>query len=215
MTREELLKVAKPILFNTEMVKAILEGRKACTRRVAKPQPTHHYDENCHGANWVDTGGNNWACKSCGGEIAPFTGKSRIKAPYQIGDILYVRETWLKADDGYYYRADETPISKEIRESYGYKWKPSIHMPKELARIFLKVTDVRVERLSDMSVQDMINEGVRASDITTNRGVIGYRVTNRFEELWNSTVKKQDLDQYGWEANPFVWVIEFERVEVE
>lgn len=223
MTREELLKVGKPILFNTEMTKAILDGRKTVTRRVAKPQPTHHYDENCHGANWVDTGGNNWACKSCGGEIAPFTGKSRIKAPYQIGDILYVRETFCEVP----YEYEHIPMENghitvpkiayraDSKIDYTGIWKPSIHMPKELARIFLKVTNVRVERLQDMSIQDMINEGVKASDITTNRGVIEYRVINRFEELWDSTIKKKDLGKYGFGADPWAWVIEFERVEAE
>ena len=136
----------KPILFNTEMVKAILEGRKTVIRRVVKPQPkqpiplgfvvssTDSKNEGCFG----------WGKDKCGGII------DYAKPPYRIGDILYVRETWVKADDGYFYRANATPISEEVRKDFGYKWKPSIHMPKIAARIFLKVTNVRVERLQNM-----------------------------------------------------------------
>ena len=102
-----------PILFNTEMVRAILGGRKSCTRRVVKPQPTARYGAQC------------------------------IKPPYQSGDILYVRETWKRALNGYYYYEDwQRDDIADIT-----KWKPSIHMPKEAARIWLKVTNVRVERL--------------------------------------------------------------------
>ena len=102
------------------------------------------------------------------------------------------------------YRADS-----EI--DYTGIWKPSIHMPKELARIFLKVTDVRVERLHDITkdYNNFNKEGIKEEH--------GFRseMHRDFIELWNSIVKKQDLSQYGWEANPFVWVIEFKRMEVE
>lgn len=194
MTREELLKVAKPILFNTEMVRATLEGRKTCTRRVIKPQAKKIYWNPASYPNgWTDEHG------------------YQRKEPYQTGDILYVRETWQHnpIPTGWPYDYKASPEYNSIEHE---KWKPSIHMPKTAARIFLKVTDVRVERLQDMSIQDMINEGVKASDITTNRGVIEYRVVNRFEELWDSTVKKKDLDKYGFGANPWVWVIEYEMV---
>lgn len=210
MTREELFKIAKPILFNQEMVKAILEGRKTCTRRVIKPQPIIKNDGNIDGVK---------------PQVIYTSWKNFInhEAPYQAGDILYVRETWwtgvvldgnekIKEHIDIMYRADEM---KDDIDYDAIKWKPSIHMPKMAARIFLEVTDVRIERLQDMSIQDMISEGVKASDITTNRGVIEYRVINRFEELWDSTIKKKDLGKYGFGADPWAWVIEFERVEAE
>ena len=205
MTKRELLEVGKPILFNTEMVQAILNNRKTVTRRVCKEIGSYDFawalDERPYFKN------EEWSY-----ELQTAVDDSRIyslKAPYQTGDILYVRETWLKADDGIHYRADETTTSKELRESYGYKWKPSIHMPKDLARIFLKVKDVKIERLQD------IKDSWRFGEEGINE-VHGFRseMVHDFIKLWNSTIKKIDLDQYGWKANPWVWVIEFERVGV-
>lgn len=159
----------KPILFNTEMVRAILDGRKSCTRRVVKPQPTACYGAQC------------------------------IKPPYQPGDILYVRETFIQAAAHiFWYKADDKLwMSKDLL------WKPSIHMPKEAARIWLKVTDVRVERLQEMTDDDAEAEG--CFDYTST--ALG------FPDVWNSIIKKSDLDRYGWDANSWVWVIEFERCE--
>lgn len=211
MNREELLKNAKPILFNTEMVQATLEGRKTATRRIMKPQPLFKTSR-----KYI------FADETCPKKFEDCDNIFDVYQ-YQVGDILYVRETFCEVP----YEYEHIPMENghitvpkiayraDSKIDYTGIWKPSIHMPKELARIFLKVTNVRVERLQDMSIQDMINEGVKASDITTNRGVIEYRVVNRFEELWDSTVKKKDLDKYGFGANPWVWVIEFERVEVE
>ncbi|WP_440285095.1 hypothetical protein [Eshraghiella crossota] len=119
------------------------------------------------------------------------------KAPYQPGNILYVRETWKKAPNGYYYYEDWQ--KNDIADIT--KWKPSIHMPKEAARIWLKVTDVRVERLQDMTDDDAEAEG--CFDYTST--ALG------FPDVWDSTIKKSDLDRYGWAADPWVWVIEFER----
>ena len=210
MNREELLKNAKPILFNTEMVQATLEGRKTATRRIMKPQPLFKTSR-----KYI------FADETCPKKFEDCDNIFDVYQ-YQVGDILYVRETFCEVP----YEYEHIPMENghitvpkiayraDSKIDYTGIWKPSIHMPKELARIFLKVTNVRVERLQDMSIQDMINEGVKASDITTNRGVIEYRVVNRFEELWDSTVKKKDLDKYGFGANPWVWVIEFERVEV-
>ena len=120
------------------------------------------------------------------------------------GDILYVRETWKKAPNGYYYYEDWQ--RNDIADVT--KWKPSIHMPKEAARIWLKVTDVRVERLQEITEVQAQAEGCNSGLLTgacTARG--------QFEDLWNSTVKKSDIDRYGWDANSYVWVIEFERCE--
>jgi hypothetical protein len=166
----------KPILFNTEMVRAILDGRKGCTRRVVKPQPTARYGAQC------------------------------IKPPYQPGDIIYVRETWKKAPNGYYYYEDWQ--RNDIADVT--KWKPSIHMPKEAARIWLKVTDVRVERLQDIDGKGCVKEGIEEEPL---KYVGDEFVKGMFHDLWDSTIKKSDLDRYSWDANPWVWVIEFERCE--
>ena len=194
----------KPILFNTQMVRAILDGRKTCTRRIVKPQPTAHYGVQC------------------------------IKPPYQPGDILYVRETWCGwylplVGMHYCYRATEPdgnkrPTSPEYDcDVEKISWHPSIHMPKEAARIWLKVTDVRVERLQNITPKGAENEGVGNlfyDDIGYGEKNYGtevdpeYGITKeQFAWLWESTIKKTDLDRYGWDANPWVWVIEFERCE--
>ena len=189
----------KPILFNTEMVKAILEGRKTVTRRIIKRDLLLCCD--------FDTDGTICGCRDKDGdwyEIEDF-------APYQIDDIMYIRETWSKSSFGYIYRTDDlSMITNSDEEITEVKWHPSIHMPKEAARIWLKVTNVRVERLQDITPKQAGEEGVTWE--TDNSGL--YR-RMRFKQLWDSTIKKQDLDRYGWDANPYVWVIEFERIENE
>ena len=181
----------KPILFNTEMVRAILEGRKACTRRVIT------LPENMDGVPVGKSGDSN--------NPLGFMYPGGIKRPpYQPGDILYVRETWKKAPNGYYYYEDWQ--RNDIADIT--KWKPSIRMPKAAARIWLKVTDMRVERLQEITEEQAKLEGCNSGMLTgpcTARG--------QFENLWNSTIKKSDIDRYGWDANPWVWVIEFERCE--
>ena len=89
-------------------------------------------------------------------------------------------------------------------------WHPSIHMPKEAARIWLKVTDVRVERLQDITSEQICKEGV---EVEEPHVLNGEEKRYAFSSLWNSTIKKSDLDRYGWDASPWVWVIEFERCE--
>ena len=144
-----------------------------------------------------------------------------VKPPYRYapGDILYVRETWKKAPNGYYYYEDWQ--RNDIADVT--KWKPSIHMPKEAARIWLKVTNVRVERLQDITPKGAESEGVGnlfyddigygeknyGTEVDTEYGI----AKEQFAWLWESTIKKSDLDRYGWDANPWVWVIEFERCE--
>lgn len=205
----------RPILFNGEMVRAILEGRKTVTRRIIKQDkinavmnsPVRKENPKIPDFNFINC---------------------LVDAPYQRGDILYVRETW-NGDwcDHYIYRADGGN-AKTAGYSQEPKWRPSIHMPKKAARIWLKVTDVRVERLQDISVPDMIKEGVRAFGCepclelnerckpqTSEDGFCGAedQAEDMFSDLWDSTTKKFDLAKYGWDANPWVWVIEFERCE--
>ena len=187
----------KPILFNTEMVWAILDGRKDATRRIVKGFIPDD-------AVWGYTAFTPKGYISCRGTFADGYGEKFFKLPCEPGDILYVRETWKKAPNGYYYfeswqRNDIADITK---------WRPSIHMPKEAARIWLKVTDVRVERLQEMWASDASKEGLQFNKPTTADEML-----QAFAELWNSTIKKSDLDRYGWNASPWVWVIEFERCE--
>ena len=178
----------KPILFNTEMVRAILDGRKTVTRRVIHI-PNYGYF---------------------------MTEPPRVVSRYQTGDILYVRETWLPLDGGhiidgrkYAYRADSTADSEQLRTRYGYKWRPSIHMPKEAARIFLRVQDVHVERVQEITGAECVREGIPKESLKE----VGEAFTvGQFADLWDSTVKPSDRALYGWDANPWVWVIDFERM---
>lgn len=184
----------KPILFNTEMVRAILDGRKTVTRRAIRPQPEGRpirMTEN-----------------SCYPGCYAIEGTPRvIRPPYQPGDTLWVRETWAKSMAGtFMYQADDKAIMVE-------RWRPSIHMPREAARLFLRVTGVRVERLKDIDGHGILKEGI---DNGKSNPAMGTRWENMqsmaFAELWNSTLKSADLPLYGWAANPWVWVIEFERI---
>lgn len=190
----------KPTLFNTERVRAILDGRKTVTRRAIRPQPEGRpirMTEN-----------------SCYPGCYAIEGTPRvIRPPCQSGDILYVRETW-NGDwcDHYIYKADGGS-AKAAGYTAEPKWRPSIHMPKEAARLFLRVTGVRVERLKDIDGHGILKEGI---DNGKSNPAMGTRWENMqsmaFAELWNSTLKSADLPLYGWAANPWVWVIEFERI---
>lgn len=191
----------KPILFNTEMVRAILDGRKTCTRRICKDANECTVpDMEFYNADKRTYAVHNFADKE---QMEQLSTAERT-CPICTGDILYVRETWKEAPKGYYYYEDWQ--RNDIADVT--KWKPSIHMPKEAARIWLKVTDVRVERLQEITEVQAQAEGCNSGLLTgacTARG--------QFEDLWNSTVKKSDIDRYGWDANSYVWVIEFERCE--
>ena len=201
----------KPILFNTEMVRAILDERKSCTRRLVKPQPDekHTYPLGfvTDSTEKKEVGCFGFAANEYGGSI------QYVKPPYRYapGDILYVRETW--CDDRQFTHAS-TPgrYFYKASESGNFKWKPSIHMSKEAARIWLKVTNVRVERLQEIAAESALAEGADKY-IHTNGELDENMTITSFIGIWNSTIKKSDLDRYGWNANPYVWVIEFERCE--
>lgn len=189
----------KPILFNTEIVRAILDGRKDATRRIVKGFIPDD-------AVWGYTAFTPKGYISCRGTFADGYGEKFFKLPCEPGDILYVRETWKKAPNGYYYYEDWQ--RNDIADVT--KWKPSIHMPKEAARIWLKVTDVRVERLQEITSEQIGREGV---EVEYPYVLNGEEKRYAFSTLWNSTIKKSNLNRYGWDANPWVWVIEFERCE--
>lgn len=211
----------KPILFNTEMVRAILDGRKDATRRIVKGFIPDD-------AVWGYTAFTPKGYISCRGTFADGYGEKFFKLPCEPGDILYVRETWC---DDRQFTHDSTPgrYFYKASENEDFKWKPSIHMKKEAARIWLKVTDVKVERLQKMKPVDVIKEGAYPDcwDCLNTYGESGSQccygaeeqcsqcdeVMMEWEKLWNSTIKKSDIDRYGWDANPYVWVIEFERCE--
>ena len=200
----------KPSLFNTEMARAILDGRKTVTRRAVKPQPKGRLVPEPDGSCWP-------------GYFAE-VGTPRVMAPpYCPGDILYVREAWCENENpnspnfgGYEYRADYDAARDLI------KWHPSIHMPKEAARLFLRVTDVRVERLQDITEEQAEKECCSSGCYMITGGPWGveddpeiWTAREEFSDLWNDSIKKADLPRYGWAANPWVWVIEFERISKE
>lgn len=242
----------KPILFNTEMVRAILDGRKTQTRRVIKPQHLRVLNSPYHQTH---------------PDVPDKTLLERLcYPPHNVGDILYVRETW-KVQSARRFDADVRIMFKAggpmatiqfpggrswetSRDEYdafvarwqqGDGWRPSIHMPKEAARLFLRVTDVRAERLQEsfnapttpiLAVQaegiyigDTCRECIFSygmpccvdalDDDGSTLGECGMLDENRgeFSDLWDSTIKPADRQRYGWAANPWVWVIEFERLE--
>ena len=272
----ELREKAKPILFNTAMVRAILDGKKTQTRRFANinttiPCNNEHKDHKFIRDDFSEHPYTGYVCKHCGWGVAfPHcrypVGTSMFRPRYNEGDILYVREAYAVAvcemcepqRSGYIYRASTDPRYDNI------KWKPSIHMPKSAARIFLKVTAVRLERLQDITEQDAEREGIcrmfdhltdaeyeawangrsRIARISRKKNEWGWNnylwhghfgtygtgnklsdaweyqmsgydsARDSFSSLWNSTLPLKDWDDFGWNANPWVWVYEFERIEV-
>lgn len=223
----------KPIIFKTEMVRAIMEGRKTVTRRVIRPEPGEYGLEYSRPI-WKRR--TQKPCWHCGGR--------EYNPPYQPGDILYVRETWQFIpciDCGEYawgrcnhnavVHEDKYSISEGCfvyRENYPEReriaWCPSIHMPKEAARLFLRVTGVRVEHLQDITEEQARAEGampfclsVDSEDTPDSERTwheVGPALPD-FIRIWDSTIKPADLNKYGWGANPWVWVIEFERYKLE
>lgn len=208
-------KLEKPILFNTEMTKSILEGRKTSTRRIIKPQPNHSVDNIamydgiiCFNEKVLSRFD---VCQS-----------TVVKKPYQVGNGLWVRETWsfqpcsscegkcdvkapdyFKEDGCYVYRTNYGSTEDDTFPPSMFKWHPSIHMPRKAARIFLKVTGVWVQKLQDIGL-----EGMKAEGCLPNYVCGGERVALQqeyFKPLWDGIYK-------NWNENPYVWVIEFEKV---
>jgi len=194
----------KPILFSTPMVLAILDGRKTMTRRVVKTDR----DGLATAAGLLVEPDNDW----CAGKL--------IKPPYHPGDILWVRETWgvgIQASGGIVFKANFQDKRAPLAD--GQKWRPSIFMPREAARIWLRVTDVRVERVQDITENDAMAEGcsgvVCEHSNSINGGCSDCMNTGWFEppelefmDLWDKLNAKRG---YGWHTNPWVWVIGFER----
>ena len=234
----------KPILFNTEMVQAILDGRKTCTRRINKDANDYVVPD----MDFFDPEKRTYAVHN----YADKEHKIKLSiaersCPICPGDILYVRESVFQGvahcldvsgetecvlTNDFEYYADGLHKKDHWKDKHENIWmhrRPSIHMPKEAARIWLKVTDVRVERLQEMKPVDVIKEGAYPDcwDCLNTYGESGSQccygteeqcsqcdeAMMEWEKLWNSTIKKSDIDRYGWNANPWVWVIEFEQCE--
>ncbi|OWF79180.1 hypothetical protein B4900_10935 [Yersinia rohdei] len=203
----------KPILFNAEMVNAILSGRKTQTRRIIREKTLHLFDVaasagECHSLELCDERSQSYYLEFC-----------QLGQP---GDQLWVRETFGKyraAPSGFVYRADgELPCGDPER------WTPSIHMPRWASRINLLITGVRVERLQDISEQDALAEGLKTGKFgNENNWQDGFYMPGdnqphfsaklAFRELWDSIYGQKEGE--NWQANPWVWVIEFERMEAK
>lgn len=196
----------KPAIFNTEMVRAILDGRKTQTRRAKGVPLSHHtlYQQRINADGYL---------------IATFDGSITIKSEYKVGDIIYVRETFVVGiPDGTMKESESNPLTvfykadnnvhgwlDEWENDVNVPWKPSIHMPKEYARLFLRVKDIRIERLNEISHNDVYAEGFDVS---------WYSETNTnfrqwYVDLWESIYGNDSFD------NRYVWVIEFERISKE
>jgi len=229
------MKPMKPILFSTLDVQATLAGRKTMKRMVVKQSVVDRFVIGEHGEL-----------------LGSFNGESDAyptidDAPYQPGDILYVRETWCRDSDmadcfedplvlGVYFKADAMDTDW-VNDHDIVRWRPSIHMPRAAARIFLRVTDVRVERLQEITEDDAKAEGMPdGSDYPTDpvycpnchgEGLVGTlhpvslgymeidcpdceTAKMRFQNLWDHLNAKRG---YAWDTNPWVWVVSFERCE--
>ncbi|MCM1543449.1 MAG: hypothetical protein NC121_19660, partial [Blautia sp.] len=210
-----IMRKGSPMLFNTEMVRAILDGRKRTTRRTVGFLPGEN-------PNW--TGYQKDGLVLYNGRNEPCS----RKPPYQPGDILYVRETWAFipcaecAGDGF---CGKVPALHGDRGCYLYRagfpeyadpgqitWRPSIHMPKAAARIWLRVTDVGVGHLQAMKLDDFLDEGVAIRPEAFNDPEDAYmQARGQFASIWDSTMPKGQQALYGWDADPWVWAIGFER----
>lgn len=221
----------KPILFNTEMVKAIVDGKKIVTRRVIKnkyPNADIELFENKYGKRLVYKQNDvpEPVINEDGSRRVHLTVYEEIKKPYEIGDILYVRETWAVCSALNLCSPNKCAIEHQMKENIVWyrangeqpnqgktsgehligrgKWRPSIHMPRAAARIFLKVIGIRAEKLHALDYDSVLREGLRT-------GYDGW--TLAFKNLWDSTLRKDQLSMYGWDSNPWVWVIEFEKCQ--
>lgn len=217
----------KPITFNKEMVRAILDGRKSVTRRVVKPQPPENDPHNvCF--DYIKNGTAKFGLRN----RPPYC----IKTPYRPSDILYVPEAWkcsgtfgelgyeVEFRDGQHIKfkfedRDRAKKWAKYRDKPSHQWQSPYFMPREAARLFIRVTDVQIERLQDITEEQAKAEGAPRGNFFKDGIEVffelrddGYYVAG-FEHVWGSTIKKDDLPRYGWSANPWVWVIKFKKLE--
>ena len=207
----------RPILFSAPMVRAILAGTKTQTRRIVKPQPEYE-----------DAAGLCWRGVAYGitTERRPYLGEFVKRCPYGApGDRLWVREAFTHITGNgirVHYRADGEPTDREGRvlptEPGLRRWSPSIHMPRRASRITLEVTRVRVERLHDITEEDARAEGVEAMDGMFDEVElcrIAKIAGSSYEDArgWFAALWCQINGAESWDANPWVWVVEFKRME--
>lgn len=204
---------SRPILFSTEMMQALLTGRKTQTRRVVKPQPMLQGRSDDRVKIYQRGDSNLWEVKDNLSSDG-FSSLNSFKCVYgKPGDVLWVRETWMQAIRDFEYKADHP------NDAHRFLWKPSIHMPKAACRILLRITNVRVERLQDIGRQDALREGIQErvelEDTPHERTYYQYKfggptflsAVEAFAGLWKF-INGSD----SWDANPWVWVVEFERI---
>ena len=200
------MEIYKPVLFNSDMVQALLDGRKEVTRRVVKPQPAGQLHRMPDSMCWS-------------GYFANSEEENVYKPPYQPGNILWVREAFsidylsnipgrgrVRYKAGGYmdirFSPDRYDMMRRAQKKPG--WRPSKNMLREAARIFLRVTNVYVKRLRDVNYFDCLAEGIPYRQMETD-------IVQDFAALWDQTISSKDRPLYGWEANPYIWVIEFEH----
>lgn len=198
------------VIFNSEMVRAILAGRKTQTRRIVKSVPTTH---DFHG--WImsstcakDEGKAVWAI----GDSPLLKDPIRLNCPLgKIGEQLWVRETWqcgLCTESTFAYKATHKPSDLEEGWYEKIKWRPSAQMPRWASRILLEITGVRVERLQSISEEDAKAEGFDNSQSDAANSIGWFEKPIRaFRRAWENIYGAD-----GWDSNPWVWVIEFRRV---
>lgn len=256
----------KPILFNTQMVRAILNGSKTQTRRLIKRKYENSVLEmktDKYGTRLIeimkDEEGVTYGRREDGSTWRKIRPYIEPKPAYKRGDILYVRETWnygyvdsdckeccppeywFEEDDykkqgshprfiinRFWYKADKD--DEADMDGLGGRWRPSIHMPKEAARIWLRVTDVRLQRLQDISYDDVQAEGTDMDEWyeydewqhQTGDGLAADGISVKYEtmrgffghKVWDATMQSlEQYEEYGWDANPWVWAYTFERID--
>jgi hypothetical protein len=213
----------RPIIMQAESVRAILDGRKTQTRRVIKPQPPGPGYElmTCMSTtgNRHDEGRHHWGLMAANGYEMLDSRQPYFACPYGVpGDRLWVRETWCplercdwigtEREKNVNYRADCPPASEAIREEMGYAWRSSIFMPRWASRLTLEITDVRVQRVQEITRDDALAEGVSLTDSLCPEVNPRYKSLQRFPALWDSINAKRG---FGWERNPWVWAITFKQ----
>jgi len=217
----------KPILFRTDMVRAILDGTKTQTRRIIKPQPKEGSSgfklcrplDDCFGKECIKQFGVMYKPpkKEWLDDTHPMW--NFVKCPYgQPGNKLWVRETFAYCEDMGILDADGNPADHLYKADepwdteWGGKWTPSIYMPRELSRIILEITNIRVERVQDITGEDAIKEGWPKEEEMFPLMNAEDKALLWFKKLWDKLNLKRG---YGWDGNQWVWVLDFKRVEQE
>lgn len=224
----------KPMMFNADMVQAVREGSKTVTRRVVKFSEKNLYGAACVRGLWYET----YDLKHPPVRLIEWYVKEYLHPPYHPGEIVYVPEAWrllemrpyiwykdyarVEFRDGevvlfQFHSRKRTEKWRKYLDKPKDKWQSPYHFPREAARLFLRIKDMRVERLQDITEAQANAEGARSTfgfvtDPENEYTPLPHTAREDFQRIWDSTVRPKDRDRFGWSANPWVWVIEFERV---